>query len=410
MGGADVRRAAQSWGYLAGLALAACGQTDVLGTIEAAVPTVSAPQAGASAPTVDAGEEAAGDPVPGNPVRTSAPGCATAASIFDRALCACGSLSTLGDLRTARMTVTPGAVPSSRADVGVVGTLQSAAFVGPIDGDLTIAGLGLNALVAVDGRVTGALRVAGDLALRGAATVASDAWLGGQLLGDGLLAVQGDAYRGFAPPGAPPIPVAATLEVAGDVVTQAFTLEPPCACDAEPAVDVAAVVALAAVDNDNTRAGFAPDSLTHAAEGEIHELTGGRLFAHAVSAAGDLVLRVTGRNALFVGGDVQVGGALRAELADGAELELWIARDVAVAGPIALGSREQIPVPPPAADAVATPNEEWIVNLYAPQVDLSLPRDTTVTGALFVRSIVSVGDLHVEYDSAVTARRSICDE
>jgi hypothetical protein len=438
MRGADVRRGAQGWWYLPLLALAACGQTDVLGTIAPEQPTVSPPQAGAAAPTAGDDAEPAREPPAGDPIGTSAPGCERAASVFARALCACGSVSTLGDLRTVRVADADAPARAGGADVGILGGLQSAAFVGPIDGDLTIAGAGLSALVASEGLVTGALRVSGDLALSGTAMVEGDAWLRGRLLGDGRLVAQRDVYRGPLIPVAPPAPPSATLEVAGEVVTQAFTLDPPCACDAEPAVDVAAIVALAAVDNDNAATGFSPDALGGADDGQVHELPPGRLFVHAVSARGDVVLRVTGQSALFVGGDLQVGGALRAELSADAELELWIARDVAVAGPIALGAlehadaarmyvggvalggvelpapgpeiAEQIPVPPPAAGAVATPDDTWTVNLYAPQLDLGLARDTTVTGSLFVRSIVSVGDLHVRHDPRVVERRSFCGD
>jgi hypothetical protein len=277
---------------LAALLIIGCGQVDVLGEIAAQDPPESPAGGAAGAAAAPPAPEPSGESADTDETATAVPICAAATTVFARALCACGSLASLGDLRSEYVQGTSAAGALGRADIGVAGELHTAAFTGPIAGDLTVAGAGMSVIVGALGTIEGALRVQGDLAVVGVTTVASDAWLRGRLLGDGVLVVEGDVHRGSAAPapaGGPPVVATAVLEVGGQILAEDFTFESPCACEPEPVLDVAAVVARAAADHDNAAVGFSPATLADVADGQVYDLPAGRLFAgdrrHARSGA-----------------------------------------------------------------------------------------------------------------------------
>jgi len=429
------RRSALRAAACLALALVGCDQTDVVGKLGAPAPRPE-PAAGSAAPA--GGAPAAGGamaPPPVTPVRSAAPSCAAASSVFARALCACGQVATFGDLRSARI-AREGAQPAlPAADVGIAGTLQVAAFVGPIGGDLIVTGSGLSLIAGVDGAIAGALRVQGDLGVSGLTRIGSDAWLGGLLLGDGVLIAAGDLHQLGASVALSPQTGAPLVDHAGELVSGEFSIDPPCVCEDAGALRIEAAVARAVVDHDGQSAGFAPSALADLPPDQSLSLPPGRLYVEQIRAAGDLTLRVTGRTTLFIAGDLIVHGALRAELSPTAELELWVAGGMAVTGPLALAPRERPsaarmfvagpfigepgPAGPPGDEIVEqlptpaqreNPDAEWVVNLYAPRFDLSLGRDTDVYGALFVRALLSIGDVRIHHDPLVLERTSECHE
>jgi hypothetical protein len=419
-----------SWGLRAVVVLSAlgCHQTDVVGTVDG-------PR---SLPGVDSGEVADGgspgrgrgrDDAAADVPRGMLPTCAAAASSFSRALCACGQVESFGDFRSGSLRA------DARADVAVGGTLRVAAFAGPVSGDLTVAGNGLSLLAGDAGRVSGALRVNSELRLRGETRVDGSAWLRGVLMGDGVLYTAGDLYQ--------PRPRIATSEAGtplvqheGSLIVGEVVVESPCACDAATQLDVVGRVAEAAADDASRSAqAIAASALADAPDSFSLDLPPGPIYLDEIASRGDLTLHATGASVLFIAGDLSIRGSLRAELADAAEIELWVAGDMAVRGAIVLAPRDRpsatrlfvagqtIGEPGPAGapgreviEDLATPAQrdnpdaEWVVNLYAPRVDLSLGTDTDVYGALFVRSLLSVGDLRMHHDPQVVERGIGCHD
>src|SRR5262249_37298066 len=120
--------------------------------------------------------------------------------------------------------------------------------------------------------------------------------------------------------------------VALQVHRQPVVVAPPCGCASGPRLDVASLVAAHATSNDDARIGLVADAFAGGAGPAALDLPCGQFYLSAIKASSDLERRVAGPTALFVGGDVTLGGGLPVTLAPGAELDLVVAGDVAAQG------------------------------------------------------------------------------
>ena len=200
----------------------------------------------------------------------------------------------------------------------------------------------------------------------------------------------------------------------GSVVRGPVTVSTPCACAAADLVDVAGLVRAAQADNDDAAMGVDARVLDGFTGPLRVELPCGRLYLTRLSGMGDLELVITGRTALFVGGDAYLDGSLTVTLAAGAELDLFIEGNLSSNGDLRVGDST---VPARARlyvggggtidlDAGAL----FAGNLYAPRAELVASGDIEAFGSVFVRRVTASGRFTVHYDTSVLRAADPCPE
>ncbi len=252
-------------------------------------------------------------------------------------------------------------------------------------------------------QVGGSLWVSSDegLVINGEATVGAELYAGGRLAGSGSLRVGSNAY------------------VAGDVALSDFSqggallapeggeVPPPCACDEAALVNIAGFVAAFRERNDNAAIGLDARALDGFQGSPSLALPCGRYYLTRVAGEGPVALRAQGRVALFVGGDVALGGDLSIAIDPGAELDLFVGGNVNVAGAFGRGADR---APARVRTYVAgsgTINLQGPAtlggNLYAPRAELVAASGAEIYGSAFVRRVSAAGPLRVHYDASVLA-------
>jgi len=322
-----------------------------------------------------------------------------AARTFTYALCTCEGADVRGFLTTRSFDSSgDGALLESGGPVGVNGRYGTGSYT-DVGGTFTVAGQGTTEPLRAAGYVRsgGDLSVAPPVEAAGYVRAARDASFGADVALPGVLTVARDLY---AEPGATlgTIPI-----VGGRTVRGRVEVTPPCACAPEELHDVGALVAAAREHNDNDAIGLDPGDLANVvAGGEELELPCGRFYVDAVGGIGSTRIRVSGRAALYVGGDVASLGALDIDLDEDAELDVFVAGDWAAGGAGFVGDRER-----PSALRVYVAGEGVIDfsgatffagNLYAPRAPVQSRGAFFVHGALFARSLEVDGTLTVHYD------------
>lgn len=342
--------------------------------------------------------EGSGPTVVGDPSIADCTG-AIAEDVFRFALCTCegyvGSHALTTDSFDSRMG--PLMTPGSGGSVGTNGRMDTNAAA-TIGGSLWVSGTGIQAGAAGTLDIGGVLRVGGPLVSETSVEVAGDAFVAGRV-SVGSLSVGGMLT----------LEPSATLEVrSGDAPTPvraSFDTSLPCECDDDVLVDVSAIVAYHATNNDNADASFDPSVVEDHTAGARVELPCGRLYASRLSGSGDLTLVVPGRTALFIGGDLAPGAVLRVELGPEGVLDLFVGGNVVSAAPLELGdadapSRVRLYVGGNGTIQLSG-GATFAGNVYAPRAELVTSGDVEVFGSVFVRRVATSGRLGIHYDTAI---------
>ena len=303
--------------------------------------------------------------------------------LLDLSLCICEGFDDVGVLEVGPID------PATPAAVGING---AARFVNGaiIDGDL-IAHQRIDGVVDLD--VSGDVATAGDAGFVGDFSAGGDMEVGGDLHAVGEFAVGG------------------TLRVGGETsllgAAQVGATEPlasapgaPCDCDAASFFDVAAAVAGAASANDNDAAGL-PLELSQVGASEL-VLGSGSYYFTGVDSVGSLKIVADGTVAIYIDGDLQTVGADSFELTDGSTLDLYVAGTVATVGNVAFGSERdpsafRLYIGGPGSANMAVGDQDFYGAIYAPEAALAYVGDTSITGAVFTRSLDGVGALRIGY-------------
>ncbi len=339
-------------------------------------------------------------PIGGQPRAAVCTG-AVAVRTFPRALCTCEDYATSTPLQTDSFDSASGPyVPGGiSGDVGVNGELRASSAV-EVSGALAVAGPGGVGLL-------GNLRVARDLDVGGA-------------LGTGVMVTSGGNARVAGPVDVTALTVAGTLTVpagvglagtitAGATVRAPVAIDPPCACGAADLVDIPGLVTAHATDNQNAVIGLAPDRLTDYRGPVTLDLPCGVYYVGPVRGDGALTLRVTGRAALLIEGDVTLVAPFTVELAtEDAELDLLIGGLLSSDQAIVIGRADH-----PARTRVyiggagtieLSGDSRLAANLYAPRAAVAASATATVFGSLFVRRLDQAAPFTIHYD--VDVRRA----
>lgn len=330
-----------------------------------------------------------------------------AASYFLNALCSCNSAALGNYLETrgfdsSRGPYEPEQPDDSGASVGVNGNYQLGYGYTDVGGSLSLAGPEEVELV---GRVVvrGDLRAAGNVMVTGDATIARNAWLGGNYTGIGSLSVEGALHHQGA--------VVALSVSTGSDLSEAVTIEKPCACDSADLLDVGKLVEDARTNNDNARASLEQSALASVVGSTHITLPCGRFYLDQIVGTGDVQIDVTGPVALFIGGSLDVLGSFDVRPAPGAEVDVFLGEALRVTGQLNLAGQDS-----PAAGRIyvgGTGDVEldglFIGNLYAPGSRVSSSVALEVWGSIFAGEFTSSAYARFVYDRAVLAAGSRCN-
>jgi len=317
------------------------------------------------------------------------------ALVFEQAVCLCGSLDKVGSgLTTSGFSSFGRREDTPRlAHVGINGTVDSVGSL-KIDGTLDVAGY-VRTVASV--MIKQDLFVGSDLTTTGHMSVDYDAYVAGDIIGCGQLEVGGGLAVGGS--------VAMTGNLKCDNVSTDVAFEPhlPCACDPEDLIDVAAEVAAHSAAQPLAIPGGTGHREIVLTEGDYYAQEGGFL-------RGNTRIKVEGAVRLFIDGDVELVGSGFVELAEGAELDLYIAGTVKKIGNLQVGWPHKQPASRAirtyigGSDEVAldvTGNTRFMGAVYAPMADIHYRGNLIIEGALFARNLVGVGHVLVRYDAGL---------
>jgi hypothetical protein len=329
-----------------------------------------------------------------------------ASQLFTSAVCTCEDTNFAGYLLTRSFSGNAGSQPVAQgAPVGVNGDLLSGSYV-DAGGSLRVQG---GTAFAGYLNVGGDLMLEQDVTLLGDLTVTRDAWFqndanitaGG--IGRDLHTQAGNVEPPF------------WFSVGGTRTQSTFDLDTPCLCDAPHLLDIDAIVDDGQAHNDNADPSVQldPASLTNLIGYNHVDLPCGRFYVDEISGAGELDLHVTGRTALFVGGDVAVTGYLNVTVDPNAELDLFVRGNMLQIGYGKFGNQAH-----PAsvrvyvggdADILYLGYQPFAGNLYAPKARLWSAGYIDVAGSLFAREIDAGDFLHVQYDTDILTQPDECE-
>jgi hypothetical protein len=319
---------------------------------------------------------------------------------FKRALCTCEDYVTSNPLVTDSFDgriapYSPGS-GGTAGGVGVDGSVSASGMV-TIGGALAVSGAA-GASFLFDAKIATDLDVNGPLGTNVAISAGGDAHVAGDITLTSLTVA-----------GTLTVPATATISgtvTAGATVRDAVTVPVPCACGASDLVDIAAFVANHRADNNDASIGLSPARLTDYVGDVTLDLPCGIYYVGPVRGNGAIVLRITGRVALLVDGDLALGAPLTIELdTQDAELDLMIAGLVSSNARIVAGdpdhpSRTRIYIG--GSGTIPLSGDSLIAaNVYAPRSAIELSASSTIFGSLFLRRIAQAGPLTIHYDEDV---------
>lgn len=307
----------------------------------------------------------------------------------------------------------------SCSDVSANNSIFTDAFdsedMNPDQDPLTSGSIGVNGSYAVtaSNNIGGSLFVEDWITSTNTLDVAQALQCGDELSAAGLSVVTGEGYVEqdiIAPNGN--LTFEDTLHInpgksyAGVNTPGGVAVEPvevPTPCDCADTLPIDAIVAAFAGENDNATLPLADDALTGLNQPTALELPCGRYHLDAVDADTEVTIKILGRVVLVISGNIDVAGPFRIELAEGAELDLFIAGDASFSNSVDIGDPEV-----PAATRVYVDGAvnfsgafNLAANLYMPNSGFNASNAVEVWGSLFVGGLTLAGPLQVHYDEAV---------
>jgi len=391
------RRLATAAAVLAGLWLAAgCASRDIV---------ASAAGEPAAHCATDAPVILLGGPSRAGRARAAVCTGSVAVRAFSHALCTCEGYAASTGLTTDSFDSTTGpyAPGGTTGDVAINGDLRSNAL-------LTVGG-GLVVAAATGAALLADLHVAHDLAIAGPIGTGVTVTAGGnaRIAGNIDLAALSVAGTLTVPPGAT---LAGTV-TAGATQRAAVSIAPPCACGDTDIVDVPGLVAAHAIDNQDAAIGLVPDRFTDYHGAAVLDLPCGIYYLGPVRGDGELTLRITGRVALLIDGDIALRTPLTITLdTDDAELDL-IARGILSSDQAIVIGRADHPARTRiylagAGTTELSGNSQLAANLYAPNTAIALSATASIHGSLFVRRLDQSAPLAIHYDIDVRRADIAC--
>ena len=325
-----------------------------------------------------------------------------AAEIFKFGLCACEDATFTGAFEIDALDSSQDASPANQiaASVGVNDDLLTTG-VFDIRGSLIAASSGLAPITSGAFNIDGNFATNSDVVATGSnITFGRDLWVNGDILAVGFANVEGDVYQ------TPPHTLAG-MTVAGQVLKQDFDVPEPCACGQDQILDIAAIVAAGQANSHNADLGIDDGNRIEIGAGLNSQLNleCGRFAFEAAHFVGVNVIKVNGRTALFIDGDLTITGAFGIDLGSQGELDVFVTGNLLLTGAGDVGAVDR-----PAAlrfyvggagDIAITGANRFAANLYAPRATVLVTGADDIYGSFFVGSYIVTGTQRMHYDAAV---------
>jgi hypothetical protein len=332
----------------------------------------------------------------------------TAARVFRYALCSCARASIQDRFRTDSFDSSSGPYTAGEpgGSVGVNGRYENT-NVTEIGGSLTVSST-TRVTMSSTHDIASDARFNGPVTVDDRVEIGRDAYVNGNVDGSSDFVVGRDLYL------SPGSRATGEIFVNGTEREDAsFEIAPPCACEPEDLVDIAAIVAAGRDDNHNTEIELDVAALERPASAVDLTLPCGRFFVSAIdTGSAAITLRVDGRTLLYVGGDIRVENPLRVLVGPEGELDLFVEGSIEATDALELGTVDR-----PAAvrtyvggsaPIVLSSGTTFAGNLYAPFAEVQPADSVTVFGSIFAGSFASSGDVFIHYDEAVLRADAEC--
>lgn len=203
----------------------------------------------------------------------------------------------------------------------------------------------------------------------------------------------------------------AVSPVIGSTTRAAVTVATPCDCTTP--FNIASYVQQRQTSNDNAAIGLNADQLANFSGDQTLNLNCGRFYLNRIGGAGKINLNVSGRTALFIGGDVNLTGTFTVTLGASGELDLFINGGLTSSAPLNFGNKDA-----PARVRLYMGGSRNINlsagsvlggNLYAPESALVTGGSLEVFGAIFVRSFNPSAEVKIHHDIAILNAADDCN-
>ena len=329
-----------------------------------------------------------------------------AASAFRYAMCLCQGLSASSPITVDAFDSTmPGQTTfGNGGSVGVNSNVNA--------GDLSVGGtLQVAGALTINNRVSAGvdLLLADTLSANVGATVGRNAQINGDVKCNGAagsLKITGNlTYPSTRT-------LTATSPIIGSTTRNNVSVAAPCDCAANSIFNIAGYVTERATSNDNAAIGLDAGQLTNFSGDQTLNLTCGRFYLSRIGGAGKLTLNVSGRTALFIGGDVNLTNDFTVNLGASGELDLFINGGLTSSAPLVFGNKDA-----PARVRLYMGGSRNINlaagstiygNIYAPESALVTSGALTVYGAIFVRSFNPSSSVTIHHDVAILRAADDC--
>jgi len=195
--------------------------------------------------------------------------------------------------------------------------------------------------------------------------------------------------------------------------TAAVSVPPPCPCG-DDVFDVGTVIAAHAAENHDAEIGLDPQALNQVVGDKTLDLPCGRFYLERIQGdtSGTVTVHAQGRTALFIGRDVILRQDLVLTVDPDAELDVFIGGTVQVSGALRIGDPtmpRSLRVYVGAGGSLALAGPTVVAgNLYAPRADLASSAALEVYGALVVNRITGAAPVTLHYDRAVAYASKGC--
>lgn len=286
-----------------------------------------------------------------------------------------------------------------------------------INGNYNGNDVSVGASLWVGGQISGSgsldvgvnMNVGGQINTSGNVNVGRDANVNGNILIAGDLAVDGELVQ---PTGSQ---ITSQSRMLGSQREAPVSFPAPCDCEDEQLIDVAAYIAEARDHNDNDEmgVGIQPGMFQNLTQDTELDLPCGRFYFTDIQGSGSLVLRLEGRTAIYIDGNISLGQSFEIELGPEATLDLFIGGTITTSGRFAIGD----PMRPVATrvymGGTGTLNFSGDVsiaaNLYAPRGEFAVSSGIELFGSVLASRLNTSGDVIIHYDSAVLQAGEECE-
>ena len=330
--------------------------------------------------------------------------CQLAKNTFRYALCTCdGGFVSSHALRTDAFDSTKGPYSAGSATIGgSVGSNGNFSSSGEVDvGGSLWASSPSGITLGAASQARAELHSAGNTSTGPTFAVGTDAFVADNWNANGSVSV----------PGKLTMPAGKTLtaptKTIGTQVTAPVSVGPACDCDPSKLLDIGGIVESfrTSAKNDNAAMGIDPAAFESVQTATTRAVPCGRLFLTRISTSAPLTLTLTGRTAIFIAGDVALGGDFKIDVPNGAELDLFIEGNVVASGAFQLGSSAAPATARAYVGGTGTINlsqaSTLAGNVYAPKAEAVLASGGTVYGSVFVRRLATQGDLTIHFDESI---------